>query len=116
MAEDFSIYYHYGGRLTKLDGDMHYLGGNIKRRHHIDPDKVGFLDLKDDIEDMGYVGFFYRIPGVSLIEGLREMHDDTQVLKMLDYINAENELIEVYVDAYSVHMLMFVNQQVRKKL
>ena len=55
MAEDFAIYYHYGGRLTKLDGDMHYLGGNIKRRHHIDPDKFGFLDLKDDIEAMGYV-------------------------------------------------------------
>ena len=58
--------------MTKLDGDMHYLGGNIKRRHHIDPDKFGFLDLKDDIEAMGYVNarLFYRILGVSLIDGL----------------------------------------------
>ena len=44
-------------------------------RHGLDVDRIGYLDLADEVEKLGYTEFemYYKIPGLSLGEGLREM-------------------------------------------
>ena len=60
--------------------------------------ELGYFDLVDDVEKLGIVNarLFYRELGLSITERLRELHDDKQVLEMLEHM--EDGMIEVYVD------------------
>ena len=64
---------------------MFYVGGNMKAKHGLDEDRVGFFDLVDEIKGMGYQRFklFYRVPSASLTNRLKEIRADREVMEML---------------------------------
>ena len=97
--DSFAIYYYHGGRFASIGGETVYIGGTILRKSGFDADRVGFLELVDDVEKLGYseVKLFYIVLGLSLNVGLREIKDDREVMEMVKVLNVENALVEVYV-------------------
>ena len=79
-------FYYYRGRFANFGAEVVYVGAKIKPRHRLDPDRIGFLNLVDEVEKLGCRcgKLSYRIPGLSLIKGLREMKKKhKQVMQML---------------------------------
>ena len=62
-----------------------YLGSKILHRYGLDADRFGYLDLIDEVEKMGYseVKLYYRVLGLSVTMGLREMQDDRAFMVLL---------------------------------
>ena len=69
--DSFSIYYYHDGRFASIEGEMMYIGGTILHKSMFDADRVGFLDLVDDVEKLEFseVKLFYRVPRLSLTTG-----------------------------------------------
>ena len=68
-----------------MGGEVVYVGGEISARHGIDVDRVGYLDLVDEVEKMGYgeCKLHYKVDELSLSNGLREIVDDRQLMDLL---------------------------------
>ena len=76
--DTFSIYYYHGGHFHSVEDEVVYVGGEIYSKHGLDADRIGFLDLIDDMENLGYneVKLSYKAAGMSLTDGRREIVDD----------------------------------------
>ena len=74
----FPIYYYHGGRFANVGDTVIYFDGHIFPRYGLDADRIGYLDLVDDVEQLGYSGIkiYYRVSGLGLADGLREITDD----------------------------------------
>ena len=85
MDSHFSIYYHHDGHFANFDREVFYVGGNMKAKHGLDTDRVGFFDLVDEIKGMGYqrLKLFYRVPSASLTNGLKKIKADREVMEMM---------------------------------
>ena len=76
------------------------LGGQFVGRHGLDVDRIGYLDLADEVEKLGYTEFkmYYKIPGLSLDRGLKDMKDDKDCMEMLKILTGDLAMVQVYIE------------------
>ena len=98
--DKFAIYYYHGGRFANVGDTVVYFNGQIMPKHGLDADRIGYLDLVDDMEKLGYSGIkmSYRVPGLDFADGLRVIKDDKQVMDMLKLVSEGDGMINVYVE------------------
>ena len=81
----FSIKVHHGRDFT--EGPVkRYVGSTVEYLDNCDPDKMSLLEMDDIAEKLGHVphvGFYYRLPGVTLDNGLVFMNTDEDVMAMI---------------------------------
>jgi hypothetical protein len=95
---------HYGGTFNR-QGRCTYVGGSVSNYPDpVDGDKVSFLDIEDICANFGYnYGdlIYYKLPHLSLDQGLRLLSSDHDVLAMVSH-HIGNGLVELYIVEYSV--------------
>lgn len=87
-----------------MDGHLLYQGGNLKPQHGLDVDRVGYLDLVDQVEKMGYTlkKMCYRVPWIPMF-AMREIKDDKEVMEMVQHVmKKKQKVIEVYIEGNKV--------------
>ncbi|OMO98822.1 Transposase, MuDR, plant [Corchorus capsularis] len=82
------------------DKNLSYEGGYVDDLE-FNPDRVGYFDLLEICEKAGYENvskIHYKIPGLCLGDGLREVHNDASVLDMIGELYLNNGVIDVYIE------------------
>ncbi|GER33312.1 N2,N2-dimethylguanosine tRNA methyltransferase [Striga asiatica] len=80
---------------------MEYDGFGFKILHDLDVDRFGYLDLEDEVQNLGYTSwgpFYYKVPGVEGPDSMRLVHNDDGVMEMIGYVQKGEKVIDVYVD------------------
>ncbi|KAH6775180.1 hypothetical protein C2S52_012741 [Perilla frutescens var. hirtella] len=97
-SDTFAIYIHHGGRFMNLGSDRIYEGGQIERKHDLDANRFGFLDLEDEVKNLGYISWkilVYKVPKTVVYKGLT---GDRDVLDMLSHLSQRCKIISIFVD------------------
>lgn len=82
----FTFEIHYGGTFV-WNPNLEYVGGNVETIYNIDPDKHSYFEIQAICLDLGTLGtssFHYLIPGGNLVQGLRLINGDDDVVYMCE--------------------------------
>ena len=94
----FSIKVHHGGDFT--EGPVNrYVGGTVEYIDNCDLDKMSLLEMDDIAKKFGFaphVGFYFRLPGVTLDNGLVFMNTNEDVMAMIACLPS-SRTTEVYL-------------------
>ncbi|KAH7847773.1 hypothetical protein Vadar_030118 [Vaccinium darrowii] len=74
MDELFTVEIHHQGHF--VENPVRYVEGFVNHVDDCDPEKWSKLEVEDIVERLGYPKhklLWYRIPGLGLEEGLREL-------------------------------------------
>ena len=105
MEDNFSIYFNHGGRFATLDGNVVYADGEITGKHFFDADRFGYFDIVEEVEknlEYKHDRICYRIPNMSMNEGLRDIISDVEVMEMLKYLDKKDIMMNVYVQGMKI--------------
>ncbi|GER48837.1 FH1/FH2 domain-containing protein 1 [Striga asiatica] len=87
--DEFSIYINHGGKFNRTSLGMEYDGFGFKILHDLDVDRFGYLELEDEVQNLGYTSwgpFYYKVPGVEGSDSMRLVHNDDGVMEMIGYV------------------------------
>ncbi|GER26541.1 unnamed protein product, partial [Striga asiatica] len=85
---------------TIFDIPYPYTSVYIKILHKLDVDRFGYLDLEEDVQNLGYKSWgilYYKIPGVEGPSSMK-LHNDDGIMEMITCIKNGHNVIDVYVD------------------
>ncbi|KNA10345.1 hypothetical protein SOVF_145200, partial [Spinacia oleracea] len=97
---DITLKFWHGGRFKRVGvGELVYMGGKC-RTVAVDPDELCYFDLVDLAKKCGQyekiAGLYYRVQGISLEDGLRQIFNDEEVAEIGELV-VKCRTIELYV-------------------
>ncbi|KAJ0794948.1 hypothetical protein HanPI659440_Chr04g0144771 [Helianthus annuus] len=112
--ELFTLKLHHGGDFTDED-DFEYGGGKVDYIDNVNSDMFSLIVMNDMLLAFGYseedvVVYHFRVPGEDLMLGLRPLGTDSDVLRMISYVE-KNKVLDVYIQ----HVRRFSKKDVEKE-
>ncbi|KAH6835357.1 hypothetical protein C2S53_006101 [Perilla frutescens var. hirtella] len=98
QSDTFAIYIHHGGRFVNLGSGRIYEGGQIESKHDLDADRFGFLDLENEVKNLGYITWKILAYKVSKTVVYKGLNGDRVVLDMLSHLSQRCKIISIFVD------------------
>uniref|UniRef100_A0A803MV18 PB1-like domain-containing protein n=1 Tax=Chenopodium quinoa TaxID=63459 RepID=A0A803MV18_CHEQI len=101
MCDKICLKFRHSGWFKHLsNGDLVYEGGRGKSKQ-IDPDFLSFFDIIELAkeccgESNDVAGLYYLLPGLSMTNGLRKVHDDVDVMEVAR-LGVKYRCVELYV-------------------
>ncbi|GER45522.1 NAD(P)-binding Rossmann-fold superfamily protein [Striga asiatica] len=100
-GDEFSIYLNHGGKFTTNNFEMEYDGFGFKMLPKLDVDRFGYLDLEEEVQNLGYKSWgklYYKMPGVEGPSSMKLVHNDDGIMEMITCVKKGHKVIDVYVD------------------
>ncbi|XP_057770155.1 uncharacterized protein LOC130989987 [Salvia miltiorrhiza] len=95
--DEFGIYIHHGGKFTTVGCARMYLGGKADLSMQ-DRDRFGFFDLEELVREFGYARWDCLAWKAPRTLAFFDIHNDADVMKMLNISLCKNKFCSVYVD------------------
>uniref|UniRef100_A0A803KXD8 PB1-like domain-containing protein n=1 Tax=Chenopodium quinoa TaxID=63459 RepID=A0A803KXD8_CHEQI len=100
MGENVTLRFWHGGTFKTIrNGELVYMGGEGKS-FDVDPDELCYFDLIEMAKKCGQYnaidGLFYLVPGMYLVDGIRRIGGDAEVIEMGQLL-FHNRSLELYV-------------------
>ncbi|KAL6514260.1 hypothetical protein OROHE_019247 [Orobanche hederae] len=97
--DNFSIYFHHGGKMVEDSGKLVYCGCDMTPNHGLDIDRFGYFDLIEEVNLLGYTtwdGLFYKTAKEKT--EIKQISDDVSAMDMIKHSNHGQYPVHVYVD------------------
>ncbi|KAJ0744034.1 putative transposase, MuDR, plant, MULE transposase domain-containing protein [Helianthus annuus] len=106
----FTLKVNHGGDFTDED-DFQYVGGKVDYVDNVSGDMFSInILLAFGYSENDVVVYHFRVPGEDLVLGLRPLGSDSDVLRLISYVE-KNKVLEVYIQ----HVSRFSKEDVEKE-